>query len=160
MINYLQNLLSSIQVIYKTEEIQLDRCKNIINFIEDNQTILKSLIKETQEKEEHDEKNIKENITCNCQEYEKKKKLRYKCTYEGCEKGYGTKENLRLHTMNFHLKEKPFVCGHCDMKFSHRNGKIYHERTRHLQYFPYQCSNCEKKFPCKSAMNFHIVSKH
>ncbi len=49
--------------------------------------------------------------------------IKFKCTYEKCEKVYKSKENLTLHYKNIHLKEKPYSCIYCGSQFSHRNGK-------------------------------------
>lgn len=48
-----------------------------------------------------------------------------------CLKEYRSKENLHLHHLNIHLNIKPYSCGYCKKKFSHRNGKIYHEKNKH-----------------------------
>ena len=86
----------------------------------------------------------------------------YKCFYENCLKEYKSKENLRLHILNFHQKSKPYSCKYCGEPFSHRNGKIYHERNKHTLYFPFVCpyNSCNKSFPNKSSMNSHIKRKH
>lgn len=86
----------------------------------------------------------------------------FKCDYSGCHKTYLSKENLKLHYLNIHLKEKPYQCSYCGLKFSHRNGKIYHERKVHTLYFPYKCNyeNCSHYFVCKSALNFHVKINH
>ena len=72
----------------------------------------------------------------------------YKCDYEDCNKIYKSKENLKLHIKNIHLKEKPYSCRFCDSLFSHRNGKnlilikgkTYHERKFHTNYLPHKCN--------------------
>ena len=46
----------------------------------------------------------------------------YKCLQ--CEKAYKTYENLNLHILNKHKKQKPYKCSFCSNKYSHRNGKI------------------------------------
>ena len=59
-----------------------------------------------------------------------KKNKKFICEFENCKKVYKSKENLKLHNKNIHLKEKPYSCTHCSKKFSHRNGtfnkKIYY----------------------------------
>ena len=47
----------------------------------------------------------------------------FACTFETCEKVYKSKENRILHYKNIHLNEKPYSCGYCNSRFSHRNGK-------------------------------------
>jgi hypothetical protein len=63
----------------------------------------------------------------------------YKCNWIDCSKEYRSKENLNLHLKNFHLKIKPYKCRFCLLKFSHRNGKTYHERKIHINNLPYKC---------------------
>ena len=86
----------------------------------------------------------------------------YKCEYANCNKIYRSKENLNLHIQNIHQKLKPYQCSYCPMKFSHRNGRIYHERKIHTLNLPYHCEyeGCSHAFPCKSAMMAHIKSAH
>lgn len=54
----------------------------------------------------------------------KENKKNFKCSYEGCNKCYKSKENLTLHYKNIHLNEKPYTCKFCKATFSHRNGKL------------------------------------
>ncbi len=49
-----------------------------------------------------------------------------------CYKKYSTRENLHLHHLNIHLRIKPYSSVYCKKKFSHRNGKIYHDKKNHL----------------------------
>lgn len=86
----------------------------------------------------------------------------FKCCYVGCSKQYKTKENLILHIKNYHLGEKPFKCKFCDEKFSHRNGKLYHERKTHLNILPHKCprENCENAYASKSALKYHLNNQH
>ena len=92
----------------------------------------------------------------------KKKIKQYICEYDNCGKTYRSKENLNLHIQNIHQKLKPYQCSFCPMKFSHRNGRIYHERKVHTQNLPYKCQyeGCEHVFPCKSALMAHVRSAH
>ena len=73
-----------------------------------------------------------------------------------------SKENQILHFRNIHLNKKPYECSFCKNKFSHRNGKTYHERIFHTFIFPYKCniSKCTKCFASKSSLNYHIKNKH
>ena len=126
--------------------------------------------------EEDNDKGLKEEIQHNLltplenvfhqpevQKEEIKKTIKqYVCEYENCGKSYRSKENLNLHIQNVHQNIKPYQCLYCPMKFSHRNGRIYHERKVHTQNLPYKChyEGCEHVFPCKSAMMAHVRSAH
>jgi hypothetical protein len=48
---------------------------------------------------------------------------RFVCGYQGCAKGYKSKENLTLHQKNIHMNVKPYACDFCNKRYSHRNGK-------------------------------------
>lgn len=86
----------------------------------------------------------------------------YRCDYEGCDKTYKIKENLDLHVKNFHLREKPFKCGFCLKKFSHRNGKLYHEKKKHLNILEFKCmiNGCNAAFASRSALKYHLNHQH
>lgn len=74
-------------------------------------------------------------------------KKKWKCSYKGCSKIYCSKENLNLHIQNIHWKLKPYKCYYCDLRFSHRNGRIYHQKKKHLstqQTIISQCSSLHK----------------
>ena len=93
----------------------------------------------------------------------KKRKIKeFICEIDNCGKVYKSKENLNLHIQNVHENQKPYKCTYCNMRFSHRNGRIYHERKMHTFIMPYKCqySECGQFFPCKSAMIAHIKSVH
>lgn len=48
-----------------------------------------------------------------------------------CPKVYKSKENLKLHHMNFHLNKKPYTCKVCSKQFSNRMGILYHTKSFH-----------------------------
>ena len=83
----------------------------------------------------------------NSHERKNKRKIKeFRCSNEGCNKIYKTRENLKLHVMNIHQKCKPYKCLFCEAFFSHRNGKIYHERKFHTNILPYKCNFEGKPF--------------
>ena len=104
------------------------------------------------ENEEYNNENV-----INYSIVKQKRKRFFKCDYINCGKLYRTKENLVLHYKNKHLLQKPFKCSYCDMAFSHRNGKTFHERRIHTLEFPYTCDTvgCEMKFVSKAALIYH-----
>lgn len=57
------------------------------------------------------------------------KEAGFRCSL--CFKSYKSKENLKLHKANIHMNFKPYKCRLCNKRFSHRNGKLYHEKTFH-----------------------------
>lgn len=88
--------------------------------------------------------------------------VQHVCLYAGCNKSYKIKENLDLHYKNYHLKEKPFMCRFCEKKFSHRNGKLYHEKKNHLNILPFKCTceGCHAAYASTSALKYHLRHKH
>jgi hypothetical protein len=63
----------------------------------------------------------------------------FKCSYGNCTKIYKSKENLILHIKNKHLGFKPYICSFCVKRFSHRNGRIYHEKKMHGEMINLKC---------------------
>ena len=98
------------------------------------------------------EKHLSSHLTCKF----------YKCLEIGCHKLYKSKENLNLHKQNIHEGIKPYECLYCSLRFSHRNGKTYHERKMHNNYLPHICNvyKCTKAFASKSALNYHLTNQH
>jgi hypothetical protein len=115
-----------------------------------------SEIEQTRDTSIENEENNNDNII-NYSIVKQQRKRFFKCDYSNCNKLYRTKENLILHYKNKHLLEKPFKCSYCDMAFSHRNGKTFHERRIHTFEFPYVCETvgCEMKFVSKAALIYH-----
>eukprot|EP00088_Acartia_fossae_P004077 TRINITY_DN11742_c0_g1_i3.p1 TRINITY_DN11742_c0_g1~~TRINITY_DN11742_c0_g1_i3.p1 ORF type:complete len:692 (-),score=148.60 TRINITY_DN11742_c0_g1_i3:146-2221(-) len=59
---------------------------------------------------------------------------KYKCEY--CTKVFHYKHQLKTHTMNVHLKERPYKCRYgCDMAYNDSSNRNAHERRRHGQRF-------------------------
>lgn len=56
----------------------------------------------------------------------KKEKEYFKCSYDNCFKTYSTMFNLNTHIKSFHLKLKSFLCGTCQMAFSHKSSLKRH----------------------------------
>ena len=149
-----------------TKEPKKDHLNRLNNFNRNGDN--KSIITETEDDENLNEfigefepnKNETSHSDTNPSSIKKEKK--YKCTYPNCTKVYRSKENLKLHYQNIHNKIKPYQCSYCPLKFSHRNGRIYHERKVHTAFFPYKCIyvGCGHSFPCKSAMDVHIKTYH
>lgn len=73
------------------------------------------------------------NLTVPTSKFDQTKAAKIKKVYKciNCSKAYKSKENLKLHKLNIHLNHKPFKCSQCTRRFSHRNGKLYHQKTFH-----------------------------
>ena len=55
---------------------------------------------------------------------------RFKC--DQCSKGFYSKDQLNNHTMNVHLKLRPFKCRHGrDQAYNDRSNLIQHEKRAH-----------------------------
>ena len=103
-------------------------------------------IKLENEKSLNEEISTIENINFICKTHKKKFSkpneghlFNFQCHFFPCDKTYKSRENLDLHLSNVHLKIKPYCCSFCDRKFSHRNGRIYHERVTHVSSLLFLC---------------------
>lgn len=75
------------------------------------------------------------------------KRDKYFCYLPGCDKSYKSRENLNIHFINIHNNIKPFQCKYCAARFSHRNGKLYHERKYHRNLLDFKCEFESKYLP-------------
>ena len=154
------------------EKNKFNLCDEIINYEPDDKNItlcekkinendIKQIDESTSIENLNEKKDDKiENINKRKKKKNKKKeKTIFQCF---CGKQYNSKENYNLHYKNIHLQIKPYKCNFCEIYFSHRNGKIYHERKYHTFIFPYVCKNkkCQKVFASNSALNYHMKTKH
>ena len=77
------------------------------------------------------------------------KKKPFKCGYEGCDRSYTRKSNLRAHFVK-HTSDSPYKCylGECAGKvaFCKQYELIRHIRCEHILERPYQCDVCHKRF--------------
>ena len=77
------------------------------------------------------------------------KKKPFKCGYEGCDRRYTRKNNLRSHFVK-HTGDSPYKCymGECtgEVAFYRQDLLIRHIRSEHTFERPYQCDVCDKRF--------------
>ena len=77
------------------------------------------------------------------------KKKPFKCGYEGCDRRYTRKNNLRSHLVK-HTGDSPYKCymGECtgEVAFYRQDSLIRHIRSEHTFERPYQCDVCDKRF--------------
>ena len=155
------------------EKKQFELCDEIVNFELENEykktnekTINENNIKQIDDSTSIEYINEKKNDNNKLikkrkkkKKNKKKEKIIYNCV---CGKQYNSKENYNLHYQNIHLKIKPYKCNYCEISFSHRNGKNYHERKYHTFIFPYvfKVKSCNKKFASNSALNYHMKTNH
>lgn len=80
--------------------------------------------------------------------------LRYKCTFEGCQKAFRVKHHLSNH-MRGHTNESPFACSFegCSAKFRQKHALTIHMRKHKGEFLT--CDQCKSPFVTK----FHL-SKH
>lgn len=64
--------------------------------------------------------------------------VRYACMYDGCEKDYSTKNNLKQHIDNFHKEIKKFTCNICGYKCNHKS-TIRRHKENHENIKKYSC---------------------
>ena len=59
------------------------------------------------------------------------KKRKFKCTIDGCDKGFPSRAHLERHQRGVHFKYKPFKCPHpvCGKSFSRHDNMLQHYRS-------------------------------
>ncbi|KAL7751839.1 transcriptional repressor [Sorochytrium milnesiophthora] len=59
------------------------------------------------------------------------KKKRFVCSYDGCNRAFGSSGHLNRHEKTVHMKEKPFECPlpDCQARFSRNDNRWQHYRT-------------------------------
>ncbi|XP_055585748.1 zinc finger protein 708-like [Uranotaenia lowii] len=60
-------------------------------------------------------------------------------------KTFSCSESLRVHLVE-HVKEKPFVCEHCQKAFARKSKLECHIKAVHLGIKSYQCPGCKRAF--------------
>jgi len=68
-------------------------------------------------------------------------RLRYGCTYKGCNYVTQYSKNVERH-MLIHTGERPFVCTQCNSRFN-RSDKLKNHQRIHTGDKPFKCSQCK-----------------
>lgn len=67
--------------------------------------------------------------------------------------------SLRKHQKNMHLKQKNFICDHCDRAFFLKTRLLNHLRS-HFQIKPFRCPQCDWRFTSAGALFSHKKKVH
>ena len=85
----------------------------------------------------------------------------FKCTIDGCDKWFKTKDYLYEHKKLIHTIEKRFKCDLCDYKTNCKTN-LTHHLSRHSSDRPYKCPirGCNKTFKSKKSLKTHKSPSH
>lgn len=72
------------------------------------------------------------------------RKLKHKCTVEGCNAAFFYHGELAIHSRK-HTGELPFTCSYCGARYISHATLAQHERAAHLQTEDTQCHICQKR---------------
>ncbi|KAG7424325.1 Asparagine-rich zinc finger protein AZF1 [Fusarium oxysporum f. sp. raphani] len=81
---------------------------------------------------------------------------RYRCDGPNCQKSFGHKANLELHS-RAHTGIKPYNCDYpgCDLTFSQLGNLKTHKR-RHTGERPFACDKCDRHFAQRGNLRAHL----
>ena len=77
------------------------------------------------------------------------KKDKLECKF--CKNMFASRVSLRIHTKNFHEKDKNFICEICDKEFKCQSDLTQHKERHHAENF--KCDTCERSFTVKTNLN-------
>ena len=88
---------------------------------------------------------------------------KFKCTEDGCGKGFPTKGRLNSHAKT-HDSKHHVKCHFCDKVFNEKKNLAPHEKTCKNRPTPavrdVKCDFCPKAFFHKKDLNYHLKKKH
>lgn len=79
----------------------------------------------------------------------------YCCMFEGCDKSYKSKFNLKWHIEKIHLKSKKYSCPKCNQSFA-SNQNLKEHKYKHEGKKPYKCRLCGEQFRQYSFLYIHM----
>ena len=80
----------------------------------------------------------------------------FKCSYDGCDKEYKLKGNLKQHIKAVHDKIKDFECDKCEFKCSANSHLKTHIKMVHDKIKDIECDKCDYKCSSNSDLKKHI----
>ncbi|KAJ3384125.1 hypothetical protein HDU92_003762 [Lobulomyces angularis] len=81
----------------------------------------------------------------------KSKSCFFPCTFEGCQKVFARKHNLKSHYI-IHTEKKKFECDKCQQRFLRKYDRKRHQLTVHKV----SCTSCHKSFESIEKLNDHL----
>ena len=112
----------------------------------------------------HFTKNLKWTLEMTSNEHETTNSVRKQQNEcKECIQFFGSASALKIHYIQVHTEERPFLCDYngCDESFKLQKNLYYHIRTKHDGY-PYLCPDprCQETFNYQNEMNAHWKMTH
>ena len=74
---------------------------------------------------------------------------------EFCEKAFARRDHLTKHVQGVHLKERKFVCQHCNKSYTSHGALLQHIGKAHLEK-NFSCQKCDRKFASGIRLQIHV----
>lgn len=82
----------------------------------------------------------------------------FKC--EQCDKRFNTKETMKGHMKDVHIRKESFKCSKCEKIFTKRYTLMKHNKAIHENIRPHKCEMCTAAYGSKDSLENHMKSKH